>query len=261
VEATKKRKTRAWIPAAVVLAMIALAFAIVRPDIEKITPWVEYQQSAPLIDAPHLLMIGSYKSKVRVKRGLLWHTVYEGDGHSSGAAWNKPVAFDGGHAILLDAYPDLMVFREGAQFPAYLPREDCLLRYWSPDRRAVVCMTFGYSKVGTRSHIASVQLDFHDSTGKVVGRVSGVVPPELDGHFNYLRINDPVLLGYDSAGFPVLGTPKYADPVVRDLCAAVAIGPSGMREVERKVMSSDSLCPRRAKDWAVIRNGGIPADR
>jgi hypothetical protein len=245
---------------AAVLAMVAVVFALVQLDTERITPWVEYQQSAPFIDAPHLLMIGSYKAKVRIKRGMLWHTVYDETGRSSGAVWNRPTPFDGGHAILLDVYPHLMIYREGVELPAYLPREDCLLRYWSPDRRAVVCMTFGFAKVGARTHIASVQLNFHDSTGKAVGRVSGVIPPELDGHFNHSRVSDPVLLGYDSAGFPVLGTPMYADPVMRYLCAAVVIGRGGLREVERKVMNAPGVCPREAKEWAVVRSGGIAAN-
>jgi hypothetical protein len=98
-----------------------------------------------------------------------------------------------------------------------------------------------------------------DSTGRAVGRVSGDIPAELDGHFNHSGVSEPVLLGYDSAGFPVLGTPMYADPAVRHLCAAVMIGASGLREVERKVMKGPDLCPREAKEWAVIRNGGIAA--
>jgi hypothetical protein len=255
----KGRNTTRWIVG--ILAAITLGVVFYPWGVERITPWVEYEQSGPFLDAPHMLMIGHYKGSVRVKRGFFWHTIYSNTGNSSGAAWNRPFVFDGGHAILMNVYPNLMIYREGAEFPAYLDFEGCLLHYWSFDRRRVVCMTFGLTGVGRNALISRIQLDFHDTEGKIARQVTGVIPPELYAHFhNTLHVSQPILLGYDRDGLPVVGTTQFTESVKRYQCAAVTIGPAGMREVERKAMSESGLCPRDARQWAVIRNGGVVAD-
>jgi hypothetical protein len=240
------------------LVAFALTLGVAREALAaKVTPWLEYTKSAPLIDIPHVFLSSPYVEIVRARIGGTWREVLKAEGNV-GFHGLDPTVLDAGRSVLIRYGFDVLIFHEGSEEPSKLPWKTCPQPEVSQDRRNLLCF-FAEDLSGDSEHsgvhVARVRMDRRDSKGVLVDSVTVLVPQNLADAFPY----GGMLIGWTAKGIPVLDLEIFHhEDAAATTCIALALEEPLARELARRDVRFG--CPRAA-EWAKLIPGLVPRHR
>jgi hypothetical protein len=235
------------------IALVAFAFAVgIAPEAhaKKVTPWFEYEQSAPRIDIPHVFSSSAYVEIVRVRVAGKWREVLKAEGRVYFQQLD-PTAFEGGHAVFIRRGGGVRIYHEGSETPTELPYDECPRPEVSPDGRALLCF-FPEDAKGDWRHsdvrVVRVRMERRDSRGALLDSLSVPVPEAFVDGFRL----GATLIGWTAKGTIVIEAMLFAAEAGKSTFVVLALEPPAARELARRGPQGKSPS---APEWAKLIPG------